>query len=982
MEADIQVLFIITLILVCIDVIIICRLIIRKSRNKKVSITSEYYYNTLIKAVLGYETNIKKKIPISDYLKMKQSVQLNEVERERVHKVIDINKVEKLYFKRINSIFRTNRIEAIIYLGTIKTEKARLVLENKLIKEKDITVKLYIAIALNDIFNKESISALISSLQNANRFYRDKVNMLIAEFGEDFNSFLPKIIRTDKIEVKELIVDFASVYFSDILKGFLVDLIDNKDIEIRRIQRFYEMKSSRKKFISSKKDEEKYLKLVYKACDILVQYYPSELNAKKYLNSEDINIKNMAISSLSDLNSKENINKLLLFLKDENTSRSAINAISKIIERNPDYINIVVNSFNKDKDQKVKEKLAKILSKRIEYFIMNLSGNNKEASAEIIKEILLQGRTSEVIDFLNKNKDMDIQKKLVVIIREVISKTNKYNIEFSRYLNVSILSKCGLSPLKEEKQIKNEKKDKKLIVNVYLVLFISIIIFPCVYLLSNMRTIYYLNIYQHIKNFVVEFNYYIAYYVLTISSIYFILLVLSYLNVRKQVRLWNIKSSSLLFKKNVLPSVSIIAPAYNEEKTIIESANSLLNLKYPDYELIIVNDGSNDNTLERLIKYFNLIRVNNIYEYKLNTKLVRGVFINPSRPKLIVVDKYNGGKADSLNTGINISSKEYICGIDADSILEEDALLKLASLTLDSGMETPALGGNIFPINGCIVENGYIKDKHIPKSNLGRFQTIEYIRAFMAGRLGWAYVNSLLLISGAFGLFRKERVISVGGYLTSSGKFEKDTVGEDMELVVRISRFMKEKDIIHKICYGFNANCWTEVPEDIKTLKNQRYRWHKGLIDILNFHKKMICNPEYGRIGIFAMSYFFIFEVIGPIIEIQGMIMVILAIMLGLMNMKIALILFIVTILIGMIISTTSLIIAEIDLENFSMKDLLILIVYAIIENFGPRQFFSIWRVSALFKVLKKPVGWQKAQRKGFVSQDINFKKGISKGRP
>jgi HEAT repeat protein len=523
MEADIQVLFIIVLILICIDVIIICRLIIRKSRNKKVSITSEYYNDTLIKAVLGNETNIKKKIPISHYLKMKQSVHLNEIERERAHRVIDINKVEKLYFKRINSIFRTNRIEAIIYLGTIKTEKARLVLENKLIKEKDITVKLYIAIALNDIFNKESISALISSLQNANRFYRDKVNMLIAEFGEDFNSFLPKIIRTNKIEVKELIVDFASVYFSEMLKKYLVDLIDNKDVEIRRIQRSYEIKSSSKKFFSSKKDVEKYLKLVYKACDILARYYPSELNAKKYLNSKDINIKNMAISALSDVNSKENINKLLLFLKEEDTSRSAINAISKIIERNPDYINIVVNTFHKDKNQNVKEKLAKVLSKRIEYFIMNLSGNNKEASAEIIKEILLQGRTSEVIDFLNKNKDKNIEKKFVEIIRGVISKTNKFNEDFSRYLNSEILEKCELFPLKEVKKIKDGKKDRKLIVNVYLVLVISSLIFPSVYLISNISNFNYFSLSQHIKNSVVESNYilYIMFYQLALYILFY-----------------------------------------------------------------------------------------------------------------------------------------------------------------------------------------------------------------------------------------------------------------------------------------------------------------------------------------------------------------------------------------------------------------------------------------------------------------------------
>lgn len=457
---------------------------------------------------------------------------------------------------------------------------------------------------------------------------------------------------------------------------------------------------------------------------------------------------------------------------------------------------------------------------------------------------------------------------------------------------------------------------------------------------------------------------------MAISIIYLGLLILSYISAKKQVRLWKIKNKSLLFKKKMLPSVSIIAPAYNEEKTIIESANSLLNLKYPDYELIIVNDGSKDNTLDVLIKYFNLLRVDYIFDCKLNTKPVRGVYMNRSIPKLIVVDKENGGKADSLNAGINISKREYFCGIDADSLLEDEALLKLASLTLDEGIETPALGGNIFPINGCTIERGQIKNIKIPDNKLARFQTIEYIRAFMSGRLGWAYLNSLLIISGAFGLFRKERVISAGGYLTSSGKYGKDTVGEDMELVVRISRFMRELGHKYRISYAFNANCWTEVPEDLKTLKKQRYRWHKGLIDILTFHKKMLFNPRYGRTGTVALPYFFIFEMMGPIIEIQGYVMVVLALILGLLNKEIALILFVSTILMGVLISVSSLLIAEKDVKYFKPKDLFILIIYSIIENFGPRQLFSLWRVGGYLNMLKKPSGWDKPERKGFTASN------------
>ena len=192
------------------------------------------------------------------------------------------------------------------------------------------------------------------------------------------------------------------------------------------------------------------------------------------------------------------------------------------------------------------------------------------------------------------------------------------------------------------------------------------------------------------------------------------------------------------------------------------------------------------------------------------------------------------------------------------------------------------MGGNIFPINGCEIEKGEIKKISIPKNPIAILQTTEYIRAFMAGRMGWAYINSLLIISGAFGLFDKNRVIEAGGYLTSSGIYKKDTVGEDMELVVRLAKNMHEQKEKFKICYSFKANCWTEVPEDLKTLKKQRYRWHRGLIEILVFHKKIILNPKYKKIGFIAMPYFLIFEMMGPIIEIQGYIMVLLSILLGL----------------------------------------------------------------------------------------------------
>jgi len=245
------------------------------------------------------------------------------------------------------------------------------------------------------------------------------------------------------------------------------------------------------------------------------------------------------------------------------------------------------------------------------------------------------------------------------------------------------------------------------------------------------------------------------------------------------------------------------------------------------------------------------------------------------------------------------------------------------------------------------------------------FQTIEYMRAFLAGRVGWAEIKSLLIISGAFGLFRKERVIQIGGYLTASGQYHKDTVGEDMELVVRLSRTMLEDKVSHKFYYIFNANCWTEVPESMKILFSQRDRWQRGLLDILTYHRKLIGNPFYGTTGLVAVPYFVAFEAIGPLFELQGYIMVIMAAVFGLLNAKIALLLFISTILMGVLISTTALYIAGSEVNRFRISRSFKLLFYAIIENFGFRQVLSLLRVTGYFSSLRKPKGWGTMVRKG-----------------
>ncbi len=992
---------VITILLMYIDIIFICKLIINKARKENRDFDFVKQYKSLIQSLNNGIEFFKFNSFLKGYTQLSQSIKLNEFKKSNEVK----RREYKKFIQDLQSERKIKRIKAATGLGIIGDNLARRALEKAIEKEKDYSVKLYMANALSDICDKRSLPVLINTLIDSHRWYRERANSLILDFGEELHSYIFQLKDREEIEIKELLVDFSTIYISGNMKNYLVELIDGREKEIEKLGRLYEethesccgnciygkvqlsdgkrkckykgsvnsdyLCSKYKKLPVSNQSIVNYNNLIYKAAEVLAEFYYTEMANEKYLNSKDEKLRNIAVKALSQDNNISSLVKLMNILEDDITARMAINSILKIIEITPVYIKNIIIRFKKEENIKIKARLAEVLSVKIEYFIMKLTTAEEENSAEIIKEILLLGKTSGIIGFINKNRDIETENALLKVIKSAVKENSELKIEFGKYLNERLLKKCKIPKHNVLDKAKEEKKDMRLIIRLYLILGASIIFFPMIYLIRYYNELTNKSWLEHISTYVVDFNYYLAYYSIAINCIYFALLILSYINSSRQLNLWNLKNTSFLFKRKILPGISIIAPAFNEEKTIIESTNSLLNLKYPDYNLIIVNDGSKDGTLNTLIKRYELVRVDYIFEYKINTMPIRGVYRNPSIPKLLVIDKENGGKADSLNAGINISNKEYFCGIDADSLLEDESLLKLASLTLDEGIETPALGGNIFPINGCTVDRGMITNIKIPQNNVARFQTIEYIRAFMAGRLGWAYTNSLLIISGAFGLFRKERIIGIGGYLTSSGRYGKDTVGEDMELIVRISRLMRELGLKYKICYSFNANCWTEVPEDIKSLKKQRYRWHRGLIDILTFHKKVLFNPAYGRMGLVAMPYFFIFEMLGPLLEMQGYIMVIAAFFLGLLSAKMALLLFFSTVLMGTLISVLSLLIAERDLNYFSYKDIFTLILYAVAENFGPRQLFSFWRIGGYFNMLKKPQGWGKLERKGF---EVNSK--------
>ena len=410
------------------------------------------------------------------------------------------------------------------------------------------------------------------------------------------------------------------------------------------------------------------------------------------------------------------------------------------------------------------------------------------------------------------------------------------------------------------------------------------------------------------------------------------------------------------------PAISVLAPAYNEELNIVESTRSLLALQYPDFEVIVINDGSRDGTLQRLIDAFGLSRVERFVDQAVDHAPIRGYYASPAVPRLLVVDKENGGKADALNAGINCCRTALFCAIDADSILEADALLRVVRPFIDDPDLTIAAGGTIRIANGSKVDSGRIIDIALPRNFLALVQIVEYLRAFLMARLGLSKMQALTVISGAFGLFRRRQVVEVGGYSHA-------TVGEDMELVIKLHRLMRDRKQPYRIDFIAEPVCWTECPDSLRVLSRQRARWQRGALECFSKHRDMLFNPRYGRIGFVGFGQILLVDVLGPLIEVIGYFLVPLLYALGLLALPWLLAFLAVTFTLGLFLSMATLVLEEIQLRRFPRaRELVALAAVAVLENFGYRQLSNFWRLQGWWQWLRKQESWGTMTRKGFAT--------------
>ncbi len=505
---------------------------------------------------------------------------------------------------------------------------------------------------------------------------------------------------------------------------------------------------------------------------------------------------------------------------------------------------------------------------------------------------------------------------------------------------------------------------------------------------------------MYFLNYLYSFlEYFFITYFLMFNTINLFYLTIAFSDVRRRVIGRGYEGFDIAMTSPFTPPLSILVPAYNEEKTIVESIKSLIKLKFPRLEIVIINDGSGDKTLEVLKKAFNMRRVDIDYIERISTARVRACFSSHAAlPKhisrFILIDKKNGGKADALNAGINASFCPYFVSIDADSVIDEAALLQAFRSILDH-QDIVAIGGQVAVVNSSHVEDGKVIEPRLSKKWIVRFQIVEYIRSFTMGRTALSRLKSILIISGVFGIFSKEIVMKTGGYLTKfidskvaceyAGE-KVETVCEDMEIIVRMQRYIKEKGLNKRIAYVPHPLAWTEAPEDYNSLSKQRNRWHRGLIETMTYHRKMLFNKNYGRVGLFAFPYFFLFELCGAPVEFLGYLTLPMLFLLDNLNIMYLYLFTVVSIVYGIFLSVLSVVMSawpektsETDTEGKSLiyykgiKEIVILVIAAMFENLGYRQLTVWWRIRAMLDYVRGGKGWEKFERRGF---DVSLKPG------
>ncbi len=464
------------------------------------------------------------------------------------------------------------------------------------------------------------------------------------------------------------------------------------------------------------------------------------------------------------------------------------------------------------------------------------------------------------------------------------------------------------------------------------------------------------NLFYHAMNM---FNMVIISYFFVANGVYTLLMVVSLYWVWLHNRRLIYQGLDAVRESVVTPPVTIIIPAWNEQAIIAESVQSVLETDYPNLEVMVVDDGSSDETLARLISAFRLIKMDLIYRPSLSTQPIRGFYVNPSLPNLLVISKENGGKPDALNAGINMTRTPYFCTLDSDCFLERDALLRLMAPVVRSPVNTVASGGIVRILNGCQLKGGQVMKVALPPTPLERFQVVEYLRSFLFGRTGWDALGGTLIVSGALAVFHRESVVEAGG-------FRQDTVTEDMDLIINLHRWAVAQKRRIKMSFTSDPVCWTECPSSLRMLARQRRRWQLGLCQTLWKNSDMLFNRGYGMVGMFSFPFHLYVEALGGPVEFLGYFMIPLALLFGMVPPTLWILLVCLALAYGGFLSVGAVLLEELTYRRYpSFRDLMTLLLFAFVENVGYRQLVLYYRFQGFIRFLGGFRAWEKVVHVG-----------------
>jgi cellulose synthase/poly-beta-1,6-N-acetylglucosamine synthase-like glycosyltransferase len=454
-------------------------------------------------------------------------------------------------------------------------------------------------------------------------------------------------------------------------------------------------------------------------------------------------------------------------------------------------------------------------------------------------------------------------------------------------------------------------------------------------------------------------------YFIALDIVYATLFAISFYQSGVHMRRLALGGDDVVLHSPLTPPVSIILPAFNEEACIVESVDALRLLEYGELEIVVVDDGSTDGMLARLTEAYDLVHSRTPLRLQLPSRPIRAVYGSRRLPNLTVVSKENGGcKADATNAGVNAARYPLVCVTDADAILEKDALLRAVRPFLERPRETVAVGGTVRIVNGCTVSVGRITRLGAPRNLLAALQVVEYMRAFIASRTAWSKLGGLFLISGAFGVFRKDALVEVGG-------FNPKAIGEDMELVLRMHRTFRAQKRKFRIVFVPDPVVWTEAPESLKGLRSQRKRWHRGLLQCLWWNRRTVLRPSQGAVAMLGLPYLWLFEAGGTVLEVVGYVVIAVSALLGELNAEFLVLFILLAMAYGVALSVSALVMDDArSLRSQSVGDIAWLLLCTVLENFGYRQLLAVWRFAAMIELLAgREARWDPLERKGFQTE-------------